>query len=223
MRLGVLFYPFRRTHIFLLFFQNCMGSWQPTAPGVQAQEVLVEGAQGADTEEPFCWGGTSMYMDGFQWLGSTCVIYLFPNWILNSAGKLVAACLGSVVFGAFMEYIIRMRRDVVQTMAPGWKRLGASAIFYGVQLSMGYSLMLVIMIYSVPLFLSVVVGLMGGHVLFNAKDALVPASATKRKETRKIDDSITRGATNEISEAFCCEPSDDGVPEGSTPCCQHTL
>jgi hypothetical protein len=199
-----------------------MGSWQPTAPGVQAQEVLVEGAQGAATEEPFCYGGTSMYMDGFQWLGSTCVIYLFPNWILNSAGKLVAACLGSVVFGAFMEYIIRMRRDVVQTMAPGWKRLGASAIFYGVQLSMGYSLMLVIMIYSAPLFLSVVVGLMGGHVLFNAKDALA-GSTTKSKKTSKIDDSITPEGTKEGSEASYCEASDGGVPEGSTPCCQHTL
>jgi hypothetical protein len=39
---------------------------------------------------------------------------------------------------------------------------------------MGYMLMLVIMIYSGPLFMSVITGLVGGHILFNAKDSLLP-------------------------------------------------
>jgi len=39
---------------------NCMGKWEPTAPGVPAQEVIVEAGALATAEEPFCWGGTSM-------------------------------------------------------------------------------------------------------------------------------------------------------------------
>lgn len=154
---------------------RCMGSWQPTAPGVPAQEVIINGATNRNRVEPFCYGGTSMYMNGFQWLGPTCAIYLFPNWILDTAGKLIVACLGSILFGCIMEYLIRHRRDTIPTLPPGWKRLGVSALAYGAQLSMGYSLMLVVMIYSGPLFLSVILGLVFGHVLFNAKDALLTA------------------------------------------------
>jgi len=151
---------------------NCMGSWQPTVPGLPVQEVLVEPLN-VDQDEPFCYGGTSMYMDGFQWVGKTCIIYLFPNWILSSAGKLVAACIGSIGFGCLMELLMSQRRNLLDTFPPGVNRLALSAVIYGVQLTMGYSLMLIIMIYSVPLFFSVVLGLVGGHILFNAKDALV--------------------------------------------------
>ena len=232
---------------------NCMGKWEPTAPGVYAQEVTVQGAQNSDIEEPFCYGGTSMYMNGFNWVGTTCAIYLFPGWVLSSVGKLVAACLGSIVFGALMEYVIRLRRVAMSNSSgPRYKRLALSAVFYGVQLTMGYSLMLVIMIYSVPLFISVILGLAGGHVLFNAKDSIFPAKKSERMKEINGKPEVSERKTATLCEGPCEEPceqgrcegpckgccndnpgtssdeiagSDDdhGVPEGSTPCCQHTL
>ena len=213
---------------------NCMGSWQPTAPGVPAQEVLVEGGLFSQDEEPFCWGATSMYMDGFNMIGTTCAVYLFPNWILDTAGKLVAACLGSVAFGALMEFVIRKRREVTTAVGPGHQRLVLSALFYGLQLTMGYSLMLIIMIYSVPLFFSVILGLVLGHVLFNAKDSIIPSGRQTGKSANHKDSPDCCNGSNktnsdqELNQPSCCggsksDTNDAGVPEGSTPCCQHTL
>lgn len=43
------------------------------------------------------------------------------------------------------------------------------ALFYAVQLTMGYFIMLVVMTYSTPLFISVILGLVLGHLMFNQK------------------------------------------------------
>jgi hypothetical protein len=222
---------------------NCVGSWQPTAPGVAAQPVDIAGSTHLEAL-PFCFGGTSMYMDGFHWVGSTCVIYLFPNWILSSVVKLVGACLGSLALGVALEYLISQRRRyfcgvATNTSSSRKKRLLISAAFYGMQLIMGYTIMLIIMIYSVPLFLSAVTGLVGGHVLFNAKDCLVVAP----KQTRRTDAtgelaperahnnaSSSSSSPNTASpSASCCASSADNDSqdrgmedaEGITPCCQH--
>ena len=178
-----------------------------------------------------------MYMDGFNWLGTTCAIYLFPNWILDTAGKLWGACLGSMVFGALMEYVIGQRRTVVPNLPEGYPRLAVSALFYGLQLTMGYSLMLVVMVYSVPLFFSVIVGLVTGHVLFTAKDALVDTTTTTSSKSEKSTASAETGRLECDCEerplpskatatySSCCDPASEAeesdVPEGSTPCCQH--
>jgi hypothetical protein len=205
-----------------------VGSWQPTAPGVPSQEVLVgvEGLEVAD--ERFCYGGTTMYMDGFHWLDPTCVIYLFPQWVLTTGGSLVGACFGTIFFGMALEGVIRKRRDVVQSLPGGWKRLGASTIFYGVQLTMGYMLMLVIMTYSGPLFMCVILGLMSGHALFNANGA----KSAKEIKQKATDESQGDGSdccgTGPVDECPCKldnhrDDSGPFVPEGSTPCCQNTM
>jgi hypothetical protein len=73
---------------------------------------------------------------------------------------------------------MQQRRLTMSTMkVPGRKRLLVSATFYCCQLTIGYMLMLVIMIYSGALFLATVLGLVLGHVLFNAKDAVYPMVA----------------------------------------------
>ena len=59
--------------------------------------------------------------------------------------------------------------------------------------------MLVVMTYSGPLFLCIVLGLAGGHALFNAKALL------------KADDENGTGDGSGL------------VPEGITPCCQNDL
>jgi hypothetical protein len=207
---------------------NCMGSWHPTAPGAYAQTVDVQTENGGEIfEEPYCYGGTSMYMDGFHWLGTTCVIYLFPRLVLDSPGAMVAACLFTIAFGIALEWVIQRRRVTVQKFGPGYPRLCVSACFYGLQLTMGYTIMLVIMIYSIPLFLSVVLGIVGGHVLFSAADAIVSPNAPCYNKAAQ--DNFAAGEDDDDDAlAPCCgsetESGDTNTKYGSTspaPCCKE--
>ena len=218
---------------------NCMGMWQPTAPGIPSQLVHVN-SSASDFEEPWCYGGTSMYMDGFQWVGSTCPIYLFPSLVISSAGALVAACIFTIFFGIALEWVIQRRRVTVKSYTPGYQRLLVSASFYGVQLTMGYSIMLVIMIYSIPLFLSTVIGIVGGHILFSSPDAIitnsggpcdVPPEASPEGDccdTIEVDNDTGRSSTTNGYNSTECSNEHRKiesivVAEGSTPCCQHVL
>jgi hypothetical protein len=164
---------------------DCSGSWQLTDSSLPGYEfpnyasALEEGKAAAsagyptpDDGDEYCFGGTSMFMDGFNWIGSTCVIYLFPQWTLSTPGKFALACLSSILFGILLEYVL-WKRIAVYTMMPGRRRLILSVLVYGLQLTMGYLIMLVIMTYSGPLFVSIVGGMMIGHALFNAQDSLM--------------------------------------------------
>lgn len=234
---------------------NCLGSWQPTAPGVEAADVIVESTapEGYEFEEAWCYGGTSMYMDGFQWLGTTCAIYLFPSLVLNSVGALVGACIFTIFFGMSLEWVIQQRRITVQKFDAGYRRLAVSACFYGIQLSMGYTIMLVVMIYSIPLFISVVLGIVGGHICFSAPDAIfkstaaAPADITTERSDKLSDcpeascngvdkeeptrvmgysshtEHVPGFASTACSRRKKVQEPDLEVPEGSTPCCQNAL
>lgn len=153
----------------------CVGSWQKTVDGVPAAEIKV-GANATTVEQPYCYGGTTMYMEGFQWVqSSTCVIMLFPSWVLNSAWKYVLAVIGTFLLALGLEKFIQQRRKMMEGLESGTKRLLVSGVMYGVQLTIGYMIMLIIMIYSGVLFLAVILGLVTGHVFFNAMDAVWPA------------------------------------------------
>lgn len=88
-------------------------------------------------------------------------------------------------------------------MSPGTRRLCLSALIYGLQLTMGYFIMLVIMTYSGPLFISTVSGMMIGHVIFNAQDSFVKKRMEKR-ESRRLSaldtGSTTYGSTRHMGE-----------------------
>ena len=201
-----------------------MGSWQPSDENVKGyglpyddpkededdnddnDEDEEEEASGGlvpshnynpDTGDQYCYGGTSMYMNGFQWMGSACVIYLFPTWILSTPGKFSMACIGSILFGVVLEFILWKRRSVY-ALPPGVRRLFLSAMVYGIQLSMGYFIMLVIMTYSGPLFVSTVGGMMLGHVLFNAQDSLAKMWIEK-KEPEAGDNCEGNGGVGMVS------------------------
>jgi hypothetical protein len=218
---------------------KCMGSWQFTVPGVPSTSVVYNSTNSGN--EPFCYGGTSMYMDGFHWMDTVCVIYLFPEWILNTEGKFVAASIGSLVVGVFLEAVIMRRRMVMSSMGAGYRRLAASAMFYGLQLTIGYFAMLVVMTYSGPLFMCIILGIVGGHILFNAKDAvfaakMLPSKAVSAEAGAQSNsnsccphhpDQPLTGSESSTSTSYGTATlnhgDSDGVPEGSTPCCQHTL
>ena len=221
----------------------CLGSWERTAPGVPAYSVVAEEEVLEEFEEKFCYGGTSMYMDGFHWTDSACVIYLFPQWVLSSAGSMVGASIGTLFFGIALEAVIWKRRLVVNSLQVGWTRMGVSSLFYGLQLTMGYLLMLVVMTYSGPLFMCVVLGLMSGHFLFNA----ISFNAREHQTCTDKEEDVKSNCCQEIAcpcdgkvnqDCGACSTaigntSDGGdsksfsgidcIPEGSTPCCQHSL
>jgi hypothetical protein len=210
----------------------CVGSWQPTAAGVTAIPVVTGSFATSSSDQKWCYGATSMYMDGFHWRSSICIIYLLPQWILTTPGKVLGASFGTLAFGMALEKTIHHRRLVVTMMKPGYYRLAASAFLYGLQLTMGYLLMLIIMTYSGPLFLCVVLGLVGGHVLYNAKDALLVGKSNGDvcinrecaeecpQDCRTVDD-------DDMIKSCPCERVEEqehaDVPEGITPCCQNTL
>lgn len=209
---------------------SCMGSWQPTAPGVVSQDVHVDAASLRAASETYCYGGTSMYMDGFHWTDTTCVIYLFPTWILTSAKSLAGACVGTLVFAVSLEAVIWKRRATVQSFPAGWQRLSTSTVFYGLQLTMGYMLMLVVMTYSGPLFLCVVVGLMGGHAAFNGGGAKGKTRAREDAAVVAEKGECCSGGGTESDGGGINNQSDNSesstgpmIPEGVTPCCQNTL
>jgi hypothetical protein len=211
----------------------CAGSWQPTAPGVTAIDVKVaSSAASSSVNEQWCYGSTSMYMDGFHWRSTVCIIFLFPQWILSSRAKVVGASIGTLIFAMALELGIHQRRMVVTSMKAGHGRLAASAALYTLQLTMGYMLMLLIMTYSAPLFVCVVLGLVCGHVLWNAKDALLvrdtatPCGAQECVEDCPQECAIVGDPLTMIKHCPCEQRAAEeqaGVPEGLTPCCQNTL
>ncbi len=162
---------------------HCVGSWQKTDASVPGYQLPYEAAKQdnnlsstasiseVDIGDQYCYGGTSMYMEGFTWQDTTCVIYLFSSWVLSSPEKFAMAALGSILLGVALEFVLWKRRGVYALPA-GRRRLLLSTTIYGLQLAMGYLIMLVIMTYSGPLFISTVGGMMLGHLLFNAQDSL---------------------------------------------------
>ena len=175
---------------------ECMGKWAKTSATVPAYDLqqqqspslhIQDSSTKSDGGEPddadnawifeneeaddnkFCFGGTSMYMAGFAWMRSTCVIFLFPQWILTNRFKFSVACLATFALGAGLEWILQARRHTVRAMAaaaaaaatttrtpfgtrpppyrPGL-RVAIVASLYAIQLIMGYLLMLVIMTYN---------------------------------------------------------------------------
>lgn len=209
----------------------CVGMWENTAEGVPSQTVDVSAAALAAASQQFCYGGTSMYMDGFHWTDPTCVIYLFPAWVLSSRASLVGASLGTILFGVATEAVVKYRRVSIQAAPPGWKRLGVSSAMYGLQLTMGYLIMLVVMTYSLPLFMSVVFGFMCGHVLLNWDQVSQGKEITVKESASSCccDGPEASGATAGDGIEDCCgggtdtQKNDICVPEGCTPCCQNAL
>jgi len=192
---------------------RCMGKWTRTAPSVPGYDLHRNSTN--VLEEQFCYGGTSMYMDGFHWTDTTCVIFLFPEWILSSKGRLAIASIGTFIGAGILEFVIFQRRQAVGSAVPGLRRLSLSALFYGLQLTLGYFLMLVIMTYSGPLFMCTVLGLVCGHVFFNSKDAVL---APQQKPTTVVNvDEDTNPTNSDSPQGYA------GVPEGITPCCQNDL
>ena len=154
----------------------CMGIWAPTSaatPGyelphaVQHNDSTLVASDALPSPPPFhpeqkqqdsaffCAGGMSMYMKGFAWSDPICVIYLFPFWILSSRGRLVVACLATILLGCMLEWILQERRKLLQEhLSEGVPRTAWTSCLYAIQLAMGYAIMLIVMTYNGTLYVS---------------------------------------------------------------------
>lgn len=194
---------------------KCVGSWQPTVSGLPASPLVIEkppqssvrGSEKAESknEVDYCYGGISMFMDGFRWSTDECVIYLFPELILDTASKFNWACIVTVFLCFLLEYIIFLRKRMLtlKQLPPGLQGSCISALSYGTQLCLGYLIMLLVMTYSGPIFLSILIGLMGGHLLFNANDPLVQhCGCASRKPTNEDNNNDDQKKEDSL---YCCE------------------
>jgi len=152
---------------------NCLGVWHSEIAGAPYQYVVKSSTDGSSVPSiPFCSSGTSMYMDGFNWNSVVCIIYLFPSWVLNTQGKLIAAAFGTLAMGIAVEFAIAGRK-ILMKRASGCghlSRLIVSTLLYGLQLTLAYLLMLVVMTYSGQLFICAILGLMMGHFVVNFRN-----------------------------------------------------
>jgi hypothetical protein len=191
---------------------SCSPQWHSTVSGVYS--LLSNTSNATQSSHPkYCYGGTTMFMTGFVWEDSNCVIYLFRSWVITSRGLLALACIGTIVAGVLLEGIAWSRRNYLlprllsqtkDSVGRKWmvnKKIVviSSGFAYGTQLLLGYLLMLVVMTYSGPLIISVVIGLVFGNMLLTSM-------TMSRKTTPQTSD--------KSSENTIIEESD-----GLTPCC----
>lgn len=130
-----------------------------------------------NTTNSFCNGfGTSMYMEGFVTIDATkaCVILLFQQLELNTPVKFALGSVATFLFGIFVEYLLHLRRHFEHNLVDNGRKTGQRLFLYGIQVIAGYLLMLLVMTYSVFIFLSSVLGLVLGHYWFNMKIPVPP-------------------------------------------------
>ena len=189
---------------------SCRTEWHSTVSGVYPL-LSNQSDSSPSTTSKYCYGGTTMYMNGFVWEDNNCIIYLFQDWVLSSRGLLAIACIGTVLLGVVLEALVWLRRKYMspkvllsKIRVSFIRKLIPTATGYAIQLLLGYFLMLVVMTYSGPLVISVISGLVFGNVIFLWYDDL----AIKRGKL---------GATDTLSLSLTEE---DGC-RGLTPCCDN--
>merc|ERR1711871_1026317 len=103
-------------------------------------------------------------MGGFKWTSAStdmaCLSFFFGPWLLDTHFKLALACSASVLFGIVSEMVALGRRFL-----PSKRQHDLAFLFHLVNLFIAYTVMLVIMTYSVELFLSTLLGLLLGHAM----------------------------------------------------------
>lgn len=124
-------------------------------------------------------------MSGFQFAQgnelSPCVVFLFPQWVLDTRPKFGGACIGTILMGICVGCLTVVRQSIThQGLAKGTSEASErspqnyklrsvllhSAVIgiIAVQLTVGYFLMLIAMTYQAELFICVMLGLALGHV-----------------------------------------------------------
>ncbi|VEU37168.1 unnamed protein product [Pseudo-nitzschia multistriata] len=128
-------------------------------------------------------GGMVMYMEGFHWTLAghsarrNCLNFLFESWTLNTVPRFVAAMVCTFFLGVFAEGIACWQHQAetpsrgqqrTTTLAGTLPRLKSVCLRAGGILA-AYTLMLVVMTYSLELLGCVVSGLAMGYFVFGGE------------------------------------------------------
>ena len=139
----------------------------------------------AGSSDAFCNSAlpaVSMWMDGFRGGGDPmqpCLLFLFQGWVVTSEAEMAGYAVLTLAMGFLVEVIVAGRRTLSKRPAAAKKSLAhqaADTASYGMQLLLGYWLMLVAMTYQVELFVAVVLGIMAGYLVFNRPALGVPVA-----------------------------------------------
>ena len=156
---------------------------------------------------PFCQGMyMTMFMDGFHWSmflrrppAPQCLNYFVQSWRLDNASQFQGAMLFTFLLAILVEGLSSARSVLVRrsnipnnTRAAYQHQHALLTAIYALQTLLGYILMLVTMSFSVELFLSVVVGLMVGNLLFIRYNS----STTNTGNNNHNSDSSSRNNAN---------------------------
>ena len=102
---------------------------------------------------------TTMYMDSFHWSladSKLPCISLFTSYLLlDETWKFLLGCVLSFFIAASIEGLVMMRE---------YNKL--VSVLFGMNMIFAYLAMLAAMTYSVELFISVILGLVAGHVFW---------------------------------------------------------
>jgi len=136
--------------------------------------------------------GTTMYMTGFQFTLFTpqtcCLNLLFANWTLDTRTKFIAAMIFVTLIGIITEGVPVMRAKFLKRIKVTKMNVRSKSIklllssLHGLQILLGYILMLAAMTYSIELLLSTVLGLILGYLIFEKEKHLAfsPSIQTQR-------------------------------------------
>ena len=176
----------------------------------------------SSSDSSFCIGtGTSMSMIGFissateTGKESECFLYLFPSWVLDSSGKFVVACLGTLLLGISIHGLSKIKLLVGQTRYHNKTKFWLNIIIYFFQMMFSYLIMLVSMTYNVELFFMVCFGLTLGYGIFhpqntvfsNLKSSYETIPSSNPNPTSKYSSTDARHNENEMSSVHvepCC-------------------
>jgi len=166
---------------------------------------------------------TAMYMTGFVWVDNQAPCLLFEAWSLDSALKFSFGAIGVFLFGISVEGVVTLKRMVRSSRFSNDQRANAILYLcvYSSQVVFGYFAMLIAMTYSVPLFLSLVLGLSAGHCFFNWRkiiDGKQKECCSNQGKAVEIDASRTTEVLIENcgTTRACCAYS-DSESENSDP------
>jgi copper chaperone CopZ len=153
-----------------------------------------------------------MYMDGFKWTYLTpsaeCLALFFGSWTIDTPWKLALSCVAAALLGVTMEMVSLVRRQL-----PKRRQRDVGYLFHGANLCLAYLVMLVIMMYSLELFLSSLVGLVVGHII---------ATVLTRRIVTKGLFRHSQGAQGLNDSCVCPSEVIPDIGAGS-PCCRMSL
>ena len=188
-------------------------------------------------EDAFCQGMGRVMMPGFTWsfspservASNSCILFLFSDALVNTAGKYAAAVIGTFFLSVAFEMLRAGRVRFVKAQAP-FQRFKESAgnvspvwldcinaSSYLVQVTIAYWLMLLVMIYEAMIFIAIVLGLSTGYFLVLQGTRRLDATKEGSAQDDASDMTITKEDKNDVDS----EEAVDATHTAISPCCNN--